>query len=63
MRAGFVHAHPDVRISFNLTDRVVDLVRDGYDVGIRIGGVIDPSFVAVKLASEPPRGVRHAGLL
>ena len=50
--AGFVRAHPDVQISFNLTDRVVDLVRDGYDVGIRIGGVIDPSFVAVKLASN-----------
>ncbi|MFA9219402.1 MAG: LysR family transcriptional regulator, partial [Sphingomonadaceae bacterium] len=48
--AGFVHAHPDVQISFNLTDRVVDLVRDGYDVGIRIGGVIDPIFVAIKLA-------------
>jgi DNA-binding transcriptional LysR family regulator len=47
-----VRAHPDVQISFNLTDRVVDLVRDGYDVGIRIGGVIDPSFVAVKLASN-----------
>jgi len=50
--SGFVQAHPDVRISFNLTDRVVDLVRDGYDLGIRIGGVIDPSFVAVKLASN-----------
>jgi len=50
--AGFVRAHPDVQISFNLTDRVVDLVRDGYDVGIRIGGVIDPSFVAVRLASN-----------
>ncbi|MQA18281.1 LysR family transcriptional regulator [Rugamonas rivuli] len=50
--AGFVRAHPDVQISFNLTDRVVDLVRDGYDVGIRIGGVIDPSFVAVKLANN-----------
>jgi DNA-binding transcriptional LysR family regulator len=50
--AGFVAAHPDVQITFNLTDRVVDLVRDGYDVGIRIGGVIDPSFVAVRLASN-----------
>lgn len=50
--AGFVKAHPDVQITFNLTDRVVDLVRDGYDVGIRIGGVIDPSFVAVRLASN-----------
>ncbi len=50
--AGFVGAHPDVQITFNLTDRVVDLVRDGYDLGIRIGGVIDPSFVAVRLASN-----------
>ncbi|MEJ7808593.1 MAG: LysR family transcriptional regulator [Telluria sp.] len=50
--AGFVAAHPDVQITFNLTDRVVDLVRDGYDLGIRIGGVIDPSFVAVRLASN-----------
>ncbi len=50
--ASFVDAHPDVQITFNLTDRVVDLVRDGYDLGIRIGGVIDPSFVAVRLASN-----------
>ena len=48
----FLAANPDVRISFNLTDRGVDLVREGYDVGIRIGGAIDPNFVAVKLASN-----------
>lgn len=46
----FLQANPDVRISFNLTDRVVDLVREGYDLSIRIGGAIDPNFVAVKLA-------------
>jgi DNA-binding transcriptional LysR family regulator len=60
--AGLRAAHPEVRISFNLTDQVVDLVREGYDLGIRIGGVIDPSFVAVRWP-EPARGVRHAGLL
>ncbi|WP_317205810.1 LysR family transcriptional regulator [Janthinobacterium sp.] len=49
---GFLAEHPDVKISFNLTDRVVDLVREGYDVSIRIGGAIDPSFVAIKLASN-----------
>jgi DNA-binding transcriptional LysR family regulator len=49
---GFVKANPEVRISFNLTDQVVDLVREGYDLGIRIGGVIDPNFVAIKLASN-----------
>jgi DNA-binding transcriptional LysR family regulator len=48
----FIEANPDVQISFNLTDQVVDLVREGYDLGIRIGGTIDPNFVAVKLASN-----------
>jgi DNA-binding transcriptional LysR family regulator len=48
----FLKANPEVQISFNLTDRVVDLVREGYDLGIRIGGAIDPNFVAVKLASN-----------
>jgi DNA-binding transcriptional LysR family regulator len=48
----FLAANPMVQISFNLTDQVIDLVREGYDVGIRIGGVIDPSFVAVKLATN-----------
>lgn len=50
--SGFLRRHPDVRVSFHLTDRVVDLVREGYDVGIRIGGQIDPSFVAIRLASN-----------
>lgn len=48
----FLAANPEVQISFNLTDQVVDLVREGYDVGIRIGGAIDPNFVAVKLANN-----------
>ncbi len=48
----FLAANPKVRISFNLTDQVVDLVREGYELGIRIGGVLDPSFVAVRLATN-----------
>lgn len=48
----FLAANPEVQISFNLTDHVVDLVREGYDLGIRIGGSIDPNFVAVKLATN-----------
>jgi len=48
----FLAANPEVQISFNLTDQVVDLVREGYDVAIRIGGAIDPNFVAVKLADN-----------
>jgi DNA-binding transcriptional LysR family regulator len=48
----FLAAHPKVRLSFNLTDQVVDLVREGYELGIRIGGALDPSFVAVRLATN-----------
>jgi DNA-binding transcriptional LysR family regulator len=48
----FLARHPKVRISFNLTDQVVDLVREGYELGIRIGGVPDPSSVAVRLAAN-----------
>ncbi|MFL6714929.1 MAG: LysR family transcriptional regulator [Burkholderiaceae bacterium] len=48
----FVRTNPEVRLSFNLTDQVVDLVREGYDLGVRIGGTIDPSFVAIKLATN-----------
>jgi len=48
----FLAANPRVQLSFNLTDHVVDLVREGYELGIRIGGVLDPSFVAVRLASN-----------
>lgn len=50
--SSFLKANPEVQLSFNLTDRVVDLVREGYDMGIRIGGQIDPNFVAIKLASN-----------
>jgi DNA-binding transcriptional LysR family regulator len=48
----FIVDKPELQVSFNLTDRVVDLVREGYDLSIRIGGAVDPNFVAVKLASN-----------
>ncbi|MDH5245804.1 MAG: LysR family transcriptional regulator [Betaproteobacteria bacterium] len=50
--SAFIKEHPQLRLSFNLSDRVVDLVREGYDLGIRIGGELDPNYVAIKLASN-----------
>ncbi|MBS0356499.1 MAG: LysR family transcriptional regulator [Proteobacteria bacterium] len=48
----FQALYPDLKLSFNLTDSVVDLVREGYDMSIRIGEVIDPNYVAVRLAGN-----------
>jgi DNA-binding transcriptional LysR family regulator len=45
----FQALYPDIQLSFNLTDSVVDLVREGYDMAIRIGEVTDPNYVAVRL--------------
>lgn len=45
----FRERFPDLKLSFNLTDSLVDLVREGYDMAIRIGEVTDPNYVAVKL--------------
>ena len=46
----FMNANPDVNVSLNLSDRVVDLVRMGYEIGIRSGPVIDPNLVVTRLA-------------
>lgn len=46
----FLATHPQVEVSLELTDRVVDLVREGFDLGVRIGGAHDPGLVDVRLA-------------
>ncbi len=46
----FLERHPQVEVSFNLSDQVVDMARDRYDVCIRMGGVVDPNCVAIRLA-------------
>ncbi|GAA5089525.1 MAG: LysR family transcriptional regulator [Alcaligenaceae bacterium] len=45
----FKKRYPDLRLSFNFTDSVIDLVREGYDMAIRVGAVYDPNYVAVRL--------------
>lgn len=43
----FLRRHPAVRVELLLLDRVVDLVEEGLDVGIRLGRLPDSSLVAV----------------
>ena len=53
----FVGLHPDVSVSLNLSDRVVDIVNEGFDCAVRVGDLPDSSLVSVRLADNRRRCV------
>mgnify|MGYP005805324291 CR=1 FL=1 len=48
----FRELHPEVTISLNLSDRVVDIAGEGYDCAVRVGDMPDSSLVSVRLADN-----------
>lgn len=44
--------HPEVTISLNLSDRVVDIAGEAYDCAVRVGDMPDSSLVSVRLADN-----------
>ncbi len=48
----FQTLHPDVTISLNLSDRVVDLAAEGFDCAVRVGDLPDSSLVSVRMADN-----------
>lgn len=46
----FLARYPELDVDLALNDRYVDLVEDGYDVGVRIGRLGDSSLIARRLA-------------
>jgi DNA-binding transcriptional LysR family regulator len=51
----FLREHPDVNVELMLSDRVVDLIEEGFEVAVRIGRLADSQFVARPL--RPYRSV------
>jgi DNA-binding transcriptional LysR family regulator len=47
--AAFLAAHAGVRFDVSLSDRIVDLVEEGFDLGVRIGAPGSDNLVARKL--------------
>ena len=48
----FRELHPEVTLSLNLSDRVVDLAAENYDCAVRVGDFPDSSLVSLRLADN-----------
>jgi len=48
----FLAQHPDVSLSLNLSDRVIDIVNEGVDCAVRVGDLPDSSLFSVRLADN-----------
>ena len=64
----FAAQHPDVSVSLNLSDRVVDIVNESFDCAVRVGDLPDSSLVSVRLADNrrlcvgAPSYLKRAGI-
>jgi DNA-binding transcriptional LysR family regulator len=59
----FTSLHPEVSVSLNLSDRVVDLVNEGFDCAVRVGDMPDSSLVSARLADNRRLCVATPGYL
>src|ERR1043165_82498 len=63
----FLARHPEVSVSLNLSDRVVDIVNEGFDCAVRVGDLSDSSLISTRLAANrrlcvaAPSYLRRAG--
>lgn len=46
----FIERYPQVRVEIELTNRMLDIVQEGYDLAIRLGRLADSRLVATRLA-------------
>lgn len=64
----FVDQHPNITPYLYLSDRVIDLVGEGFDLGIRFGTLEDSTLIARKLTSNyrvlcaSPEYLKHKGI-
>jgi LysR family transcriptional activator of dmlA len=50
--ARLVAAHPSLQVRFEVFDRLVDIVAEGFDLDIRVGDDIAPHLIARKLMAN-----------
>ena len=59
----FHELHPEVTISLNLSDRLVDMAGEAFDCAVRVGDLPDSSLVSLRLADNRRRCVATPGFV
>src|SRR5207248_5198739 len=49
--ASFTAAHADITVELDASDRIVDLIEDGFDVAVRFGALAESTLIARKLGA------------
>lgn len=52
--------HPHVHVEISVDVRLVDIVKEGYDAGVRLGEQIDKDMIAVRISPDMPMIVAAA---
>lgn len=50
----FAETYPDIRLELQSDQRFVDIVKERFDAGIRLGGTIEKDMIAVKISPDLP---------
>lgn len=49
---GFLHAYPDIQVELNIEHRLIDIVAERFDAGVRLGSRVDKDMVAVRISPD-----------
>jgi DNA-binding transcriptional LysR family regulator len=50
--AAFLKAHPDIQVDIHLDDALIDIVKQGFDAGIRVGVLVEREKIAVPVSGD-----------
>lgn len=48
----FIERYPDIEIDLTVTNKMVDIIGDGHDAGIRFGGTVPEDMIAQRLSPD-----------
>ncbi|OCP07511.1 MULTISPECIES: LysR family transcriptional regulator [unclassified Ensifer] len=48
----FIEDYPDISVDLTVTDEEYDIVREGFDAGVRLGEVVEKDMIAIPVSAE-----------